>query len=229
MRYGFDVVRYAVVNAVPGAEQVWFDVDQDQIVLSINGSPQPFENLSAGQQVLLALVADIAIKAVTQNAYLVGRDEADHRVLDLTTGVVLIDEIDVHLHPLWQRRIIADLTRIFPSIQFAATTHSPQIIGELSRANIVLLHPDGSWSHPQIGTHGTLADEILKFVMGASAQDPKANDLEREIDRAIEDEDLERAEHLYDQFLAATEEPTIQRSRVRALVENERLLAREEL
>jgi len=56
-RPGFDVVRRAILGCVPGADSVWFDVDRDQIVLSINGSAQPFENLSAGQRMMLALVS----------------------------------------------------------------------------------------------------------------------------------------------------------------------------
>ena len=99
---------------------------------------QPFTNLSAGQRTMLALVADLAIKMVTQNNYLVPEDDpaptngALPDVLAQTPGVVLIDELDVHLHPRWQRRVASDLKSTFPRIQFVCTTHSPQVIGEVA-------------------------------------------------------------------------------------------------
>ncbi|MCY2968676.1 MAG: AAA family ATPase [Planctomycetota bacterium] len=134
-RPGFEVVRRAVLACVPGADGIWYDSDSQEIALSIDGNPQPFGNLSAGQRVMLALVADLAIKIVTQNNFLVPPDELGPedeplpRVLAQTPGVVLIDELDVHLHPKWQRRVAGDLKRVFPRVQFLATTHSPQVIG----------------------------------------------------------------------------------------------------
>ena len=104
-RPGFEVVRQAVLRCVPDADRMWFDGDRGEIVLSIRGRAQPFSNLSAGQRMMLALVADIAIKAVTQNNHLVPEDAqaalngALPDVLVQTPGVVLIDELDVHLHP----------------------------------------------------------------------------------------------------------------------------------
>jgi len=74
MRPGFELVRRAVLGCVPDADAVWFDPDRAQIVLSIGGNAQPFDNLSAGQRMMLALVADIAIRAVTQNAHLLPPD-----------------------------------------------------------------------------------------------------------------------------------------------------------
>jgi predicted ATP-binding protein involved in virulence len=107
-----------VLGCVPGAEEVWLDADWDQIVMSIGGTVQPMGNLSAGQRMMLAMVADLAIKCVTQNAYLITEEDPD-AVLRLTPGVVLIDELDVHLHPKWQRRVASDLKRTFPAILFA--------------------------------------------------------------------------------------------------------------
>ena len=74
-RPGFEVVRRAVLRCVPGADRMWFDGDRSEIVLSIEGRAQPFSNLSAGQRMMLALVADIAIKAVTQNNHLVPEED----------------------------------------------------------------------------------------------------------------------------------------------------------
>jgi len=180
-RPGFDAVARAILSCVPGADRVWFDSDRDDIVLSITGHAQPFGNLSAGQRTMLGLVADLAIKCVTQNAWLLPEDQLDGdkdtipRVLRETPGVVLIDELDVHLHPIWQRRVASDLKRNFPAIQFVATSHSPQIIGELQPEEIRLMTMEGIQTPGQ--SFGLDSNEVLQSLMGADALDP---DVERE-------------------------------------------------
>lgn len=175
-RPGFEVVRRAILRCVPEADDVWFDTDREQIVLSIAHNPQPFDNLSAGQRMMLALVADLAIKAVTQNNYLVppdvlgAEDESLPKVLRETPGVVLIDELDVHLHPRWQRRVATDLKTTFPAIQFVCTSHSPQVIGQVMPDEVRLL--DAIEPVPA-QTFGMDSNWILKVLMGGDAMDPK--------------------------------------------------------
>ena len=144
-RPGFEIVVRAVYQVVPGTEGLEYDPDREEIILSIDGNPQPFSNLSAGQRSLFALVADIAIKMVTQNNYLVPSDiltEGDKLsppVLAQTPGVVLIDELDVHLHPKWQREVVDTLRNTFPGIQFIATSHSPFIVQSLRSDELINL------------------------------------------------------------------------------------------
>ncbi len=176
-RPGFDVVRKAVLGCVPGSDGIWFDGDSEEIVLSINGNPQPFSNLSAGQRVMLALVADLAIRMVAQNNHLLPSDELGSedeplpRVLAQTPGVVLIDELDVHLHPTWQRRVASDLKRIFPRIQFITTTHSPQVVGGVEHHEIIRLLPDGSHDVPA-QSYGMDTNWILEVLMDADKEEP---------------------------------------------------------
>lgn len=145
MRPGFEAVRRAILNCVPEADAVWFDGDRGEIVLSIAGEAQPLVNLSAGQRMMLALAADVAIKAVTQNAHLLPPDEFGPkdapwpRLLTRTPGVVLIDELDVHLHPKWQRRLVEDLRRTFPNMQFIAASHSPFVVQSLRPGELIPL------------------------------------------------------------------------------------------
>ncbi len=176
-RPGFDVVRRAVLECVPGADGIWYDSDSQEIALSIGGNPQPFGNLSAGQRVMLALVADLAIKMVTQNNFLVPadvlgpEDEPLPRVLAQTPGVVLIDELDVHLHPKWQRKVTGDLKRIFPKIQFLTTTHSPQVIGGVEPQEIIRLLPNGGHDVPA-QSFGMDTNWILEVLMDADKEEP---------------------------------------------------------
>jgi predicted ATP-binding protein involved in virulence len=141
MRPGYNVVKFAILRCIPGADNIWFDVDLLELVISINHHPQLFSNLSAGQKMMVALIADIAIKIVTQNSsFLPEESEIDNDILPLllqrTSGLVLIDEIDVHLHPKWQRQVVHDLKSTFPAIQFVCTTHSPFIIQSIAQGEL---------------------------------------------------------------------------------------------
>src|SRR4029077_15483251 len=98
-------------------------------------------NLSSGQRMMLAMVADIAIKCVQLNSYLLSENNTDDPTIVLrgTPGIVLIDELDAHLHPKWQRHVVDDLKRTFPNIQFIATSHSPFIIQTLQEGELISL------------------------------------------------------------------------------------------
>lgn len=196
MRPGFEVVRRAVLKCVPGSEAMWFDSDYDQIVLSIGGNAQPFENLSAGQRMMLALVADLAIKVVTQNAFLIPAEELgadDHplpRVLQKTPGVVLIDELDVHLHPKWQRRVATDLKTTFPNIQFVCTSHSPQVIGEVLPEEIRLLEEDVTIP-PR--SYGIDSNRVLEELMDAKERTESVETSLQDLFKLIDKEDFAAA------------------------------------
>ena len=144
MRPGYEIVKWAVLLCIPEAEDLWFDPDRAEIVVAIAQTAIPFSNLSAGQKMMVALIADIAIKVITQNAAFIPDEFTHHSttlpaVLQNTPGLVLIDELDVHLHPKWQRRVVDDLKRTFPSIQFVCTTHSPFIIQSISQGELRIL------------------------------------------------------------------------------------------
>ncbi|MBI3469718.1 MAG: AAA family ATPase [Planctomycetes bacterium] len=171
-RPGFEVVRRAVLRSVRGASDIWYDGDRGEIVLAIDDNAQPLSNLSAGQRTMLALVADIAIKAVTQNNFLVpsdaltDEDEPLPRVLDRTPGVVLIDELDVHLHPKWQRAVVEDLRSVFPRVQFIGTTHSPFIVQSLREDELINLQGQPV---PNLGKLSV--ETIVQGLMGVERPD----------------------------------------------------------
>lgn len=199
MRPGFEAVRRAILRCVPDSDEVRFSSDLNQIVLSIQGRDQPFDNLSAGQRMMLALVADIAIKIVTQNAHLLPEDELPPlaveplpQVLAQTPGVVLIDELDVHLHPSWQRRVARDLKRTFPALQFVCTSHSAQVVGELSRQEIRLLR-DSQIEQPLVAI-GADSNWILDHVMDpAASENSRARALRDQVEAALDEGALPKA------------------------------------
>lgn len=103
------------------------------VIFFLDGRRLPFNHLSDGQRTLFAMIGDLVRRAVLLNPHL------GDKVLEETPGIVLIDELDLHLHPKWQRRIIEDLRRTFPKIQFIATTHSPFLIQSLRDGGLIQL------------------------------------------------------------------------------------------
>jgi len=215
-RPGFTAVKQAILSCVPGSNDVWFDADLDQIVLSIQDLPCPLNTLSAGQKMMLALVADIAIKAVTQNAFLLSPDEIGTgpipAVLAQTPGIVLIDELDVHLHPRWQRRVASDLKAIFPSIQFVCTSHSPQVIGELQPDEIRLL--DGEYIGNPAYSFGIDSSRILEELMSTNRRDPSVDTDLATLAETIDREDFTEAKRLLEKLVATfgSDDPEVTRA-----------------
>lgn len=128
-----EAARRAILDCVGDARHVGFDVARDELMIRFDDKSLPFRALSDGYRNMVAMAADIARRCATLNPHL-GADAALE-----TPGVVLIDEVDLHLHPRWQRRVVDDLLRAFPRIQFFGTTHSPFIIQSLRPIEGVLL------------------------------------------------------------------------------------------
>jgi hypothetical protein len=162
-----NIVSRALQEAVPGARLIEFDGIIDDIFVSFEDRAHVrFSQMSDGQRALIGLVGDLSRRICMLNFV----DLGDKVLMD-TPGVVFIDEIDLHLHPKWQRQIVPALKRIFPKIQFFATTHSPQVIGEAKPEEIVLLTKDGQHKRPS-GSYGRDSNWILECVMEAEGRDP---------------------------------------------------------
>ncbi|MDQ2045665.1 AAA family ATPase [Pseudoalteromonas sp. 20-92] len=130
-------IEYAAKKALESCVGFGFDFDESRVMVRFeDGSSTPFEHLSDGQRTILGLFCDIARRAAILNPHL------QESVCEKTQGVVLIDELDLHLHPKWQRRVIEDLRNVFPKIQFICTTHSPFLIQSL-RSSDELIMLDG--------------------------------------------------------------------------------------
>ena len=135
-RPAYEAVCLALKRGIRGVEDIYWDHNKAEVVVCIGGVAQPFSNLSDGQRMMAATIADMAIRAVTLNPHLLGNGNGTlhpENVLDQTPGVVLIDEVDVHLHPEWQRSVVKDLLTTFPKVQFICSSHSAQWWGKLSR------------------------------------------------------------------------------------------------
>lgn len=118
----------------------------------------PINQLSDGYKSTISLVADIAYRMAVLNPQLMGD------VCKLTDGIVLIDEVDLHLHPSWQQRILEDLTTLFPKVQFIVTTHAPAVLNTIRSENLVLLEECKAF-YPAGEVYGRDVNTILRGTM----------------------------------------------------------------
>ena len=182
-------VKQAIMGCVKGAKSIYYDGRYKDLVVDLgNSGPQLLSNLSDGQRIILTLVADLAKRAAILNPHL------GNSALSETPGVVMIDELDLHLHPKWQRRVIHDLKSTFPSVQFIATTHSPQLIGEALPEEIRRLDQDEVTTPPR--SFGIDSSRILQEVMGASARDDLVGELLERLFQSIDEERFDAARKL---------------------------------
>jgi hypothetical protein len=134
-----------------------YDENERQYVFTFDGRITPFTALSDGYKAFLSWVGD-----------LIGHlcDVAPEGIpIDGFSGIVLIDEIDLHLHPAWQRTVVAALAAAFPRLQFVMTSHSPLIANTMRKENIFVTETaeDGTATIKQIeeSVHGRGADQLL--------------------------------------------------------------------
>lgn len=116
-------VRTAIKNMMEDVEEIKVRRSPLRMVVVKHGIEVNIEQMSDGEKCTLALLGDIARRIAMANPCRDNPLEGD--------GVVMIDEIDLHLHPAWQRKMLGVLKKTFPNIQFIITTHSPQVLGEV--------------------------------------------------------------------------------------------------
>ena len=149
--------------------------------------------MSDGYKSTISLIADIAYRMAVLNPQL------GENVLKNTCGVVLIDEIDLHLHPAWQHRILSDLQDIFPEVQFVVTTHAPAVISSAKSENLVILK-NYEVLDPTSEIYGNDINSILKDIMGVSDRNPTVAKLFEEFYKLLNEERFEDAEKVLDEL-----------------------------
>ncbi len=188
-------VMNATVLATPGVTNAWYDpVEQGPMVRFENGQVAPWSELSDGYHVFIALVADIARRAVMLNE--IDGAEAPARV----EGVVLIDELDLHLHPRWQRIALPHLRKAFPRLQFVITTHSPQILSSAENRQVRRLL-DGKLQEDHVLVEGRDTNAILREYMLTEDRDEEGTRALRELHNCIDQGRRREAEELYQVLL----------------------------
>lgn len=199
-----EAIEQAVLRCVQGAKRFFYDVNHQELRLELDtGELVPFSQLSDGYRNLVAMVADITWRASQLNPHY-GADAARK-----ATGIVLIDELELHLHPAWQRRVIDNLLDTFPNLQFVATTHSPQIIASARPEHTWLLH-EGK-AHRPGPVHGKDSNAILRDLMGVGERPQWMEELLERLARLLEAGALEEAKALMTEIVGdlGHDDPTV--------------------
>lgn len=150
-----------------------YSVADDGIVLeSSSGERLKTSQLSDGIRNIIAMTSDIAYRC-----YCLNTNQGKNAPL-ATMGIVFIDEIDMHLHPSWQQRVLPDLMRTFPNTQFIVTTHSPQVISSVKPENVCILK-NGLVVSPEYSTYGAESSRVLDEIFGVST---RIDDVRSELD-----------------------------------------------
>ncbi len=151
-------------------------------IFSIYGEECYLEELSAGFQAVLSIIANIF-------EWVEGTNEPGQRMARNAEGTVLIDELDLHLHPEWQFSLREGLSRIFPNLQFIVTTHSPHLLSSAKENEVIVMQKreDNIYSlkPSDMRFSGWNTDQILSEIMGVKSLDNK--DYEVFITRAFEE------------------------------------------
>ena len=157
-------------------------IDRDTATLAVR-------LLSNGERGVLAMVLDLTLRLAHANPEMKNpAAEAE--------AIVLIDDIELHLHPVWQRRIVTNLTRTFPKCQFVATTHSPQVIGEVEHDRIQVIDDNHVYSPSH--SFGVDSSRVLEEIMGAERRTGSVDDLLSRISRTVGDKRYGEARNLLD-------------------------------
>lgn len=164
---------------------IHFSTKFGTMVLVQGDEEKPIYSLSDGYKYLYGMILDLMYRATLLNP------QADFPI-EQTEGIVLIDEIDVHLHPRWQWRVIDALRAVLPKVQFIIATHSPMIISSAKDANIIrLLEPDQAINIS--GYYGTSTDDILRFSQGSTDVPEALDGIYMTLQDAFDVGDMEKA------------------------------------
>ncbi|MGJ0341936.1 AAA family ATPase [Aliarcobacter cryaerophilus] len=200
----FTVIRKSIqqaVNHIVEKNTGWKDIVYKKRAETIVAQNETFGELSLmqlsdGIRNMIGLVADIAYRAVKLNPHLENAPKQ-------TPGIVLIDEVDMHLHPKWQQTVLTDLTKAFPNIQFIVTTHSPQVLSTVKKEQIRILG-ENVVSTPSTHSFGEDSSVLLAELMNVSPLPPlEIVEKRKEYQRLIEDREYEspRAKQLQKELI----------------------------
>jgi len=195
-----------LVNRLMGKGHYTFtgEMEGEEFVSERRGLPVPFSALSDGYRAFLGWVGDLLYHVCMTCPS--GKKLVDNR------GIVMVDEIDLHLHPRWQMTVLPTLARTLPNIQFIVTSHSPLIVGSLEWMNIILMAPAprqaSTLKRIDWAIHGMDADQILLtdfFGLQSTRAEGKNRTLKALTLRAREG-DAEAAVQLLDEMSRGLEE-----------------------
>ncbi|MBE9216940.1 AAA family ATPase [Plectonema cf. radiosum LEGE 06105] len=191
VNHQLEAVRQAIYSLITGLSNLRIRRSPLRMTVKKQGRELNINQLSDGEKCLLAMVGDLARRLAIANPSL------DDPLLG--EGIVLIDEIELHLHPRWQRDIIPALKKTFPNCQFIISTHSPQVVSHVRPEGVFILErnqEEGLVVMSAEGSYGRDSNSILEDLMEVPERPQKIKDCLQQLFRFIDEGNLENAKEL---------------------------------
>ena len=183
---------------------------RQQLLIDCGKETVAVHQMSDGERGTLALVLDLTRRLFQANPGM-------HNPIEEAEAVVLIDEIELHLHPSWQRQIVRKLTTTFPRCQFIATTHSPQVIGEVQHDRIQII--DNGDVYSPTHSYGADSSRVLEEVMDAHPRTIEVQELLTKVSQEVGKQQYKKARDLLAQLVECLGENDPETTRVKTLLD----------
>lgn len=163
-------VRHALTQFMPEFSSLTVRRNPLRMTVEKNGQRLNVNQLSDGEKCMIALIGDLARRLAIANPMRANPLEGE--------GIVLIDEVDLHLHPRWQRIVVPKLQEVFPECQFVLSTHSPHVITHVRPESLFLItqNRNGILAEKPSESYGKNVDRVLEDLMGLETTRPDAVD-----------------------------------------------------
>ena len=184
----FQSIISRFVNAIEDGDRkltVYYSSEYSGLVLDDTRTEIPLYNMSTGYRAIMALIMELAYRTVLINPTI----DPDLQALE---GVVLIDEIDAHLHPKWQWRVLGALRKVFPKVQFIIATHSPIVIASAQNAKLIMLDGSGNVNYLE-NAYGYSANDVLALRQGSTGVSNVYQQFMNELEDALNESNIEKA------------------------------------
>ncbi|MCQ2514284.1 MAG: tetratricopeptide repeat protein [Ruminococcus sp.] len=207
---------------------IFYDKRAEEIMYSSDNETLPIRMLSSGYRSLIGMVIDIATRMAVLNP------DLKNDIIKQTPGIILIDEIDLHLHPEWQWKVLSVLSETFPNVQIIATTHSPIIIASCDKNNVITIQQDDSINSSS--ANGWQISDVLKTYMNTASRSSATLDKLKKLksladlkyDDVITDEELTEYNNIISELSAILPESDIVIEETTMSLVREKLLSKQD-
>ena len=204
------------INELENMPEIYYSGQFKELVYRDDKVEMAISKLSAGYQSLLWMMMDLAYRVALINPDLSNLSEVK--------GIVLIDEVDMHLHPKWQWNIIKALNASFPNVQFIIATHSPIVISSAKNANLIFLDDKKTATYLP-DSYGYPVEDVLLFRQ-ESVSRPKNIKIHMDaVDAALEDDDFDKADEALGKLKAVLGEDNTEYKRVAGIIDDAKLIS----
>lgn len=180
------------ISGLENRPEIYYSSQIDQMVYQEGQAAMPISHLSAGYQSLLWMIMNLAYRLAQLNPDVSAKMEE-------VSGVVLIDEIDMHLHPKWQWNIVKALEETFPRVQFIMATHSPIVISSCKNESLIMID-DEQGAYYLADAYGYSVQDVLNFRQGTMEKPKDIKELAQAYEAAVEDGQFELAEGIIEKM-----------------------------